>query len=163
LTVDQWRQLKRNVYGVDDALEDARSTGAPTTAPKQGAQALDGSLARLSLKEGGWIGPPAQKGSQQAHAIEWTVPTEARSAGAAEFSSSSPNKQRCSWNESEVLVCQLSRMRRVTVHVYRGITLVSIREFYEKDGELLPGKKGISLTAGQWREVSTMVPYLYIV
>ena len=36
---------------------------------------------------------------------------------------------------------ELSDKRRVTIEEYGGKTLVSIREFYEKDGEMLPGKK----------------------
>ena len=33
-------------------------------------------------------------------------------------------------------------MRFATVSEFRGKVLISIREYYEKDGELRPGKKG---------------------
>jgi hypothetical protein len=36
---------------------------------------------------------------------------------------------------------ELSKMRRVTISSFRGKTLVNIREYYEKDGQELPGKK----------------------
>ncbi|KAL8602282.1 hypothetical protein ACOMHN_022795 [Nucella lapillus] len=48
------------------------------------------------------------------------------------------------------LMIQLARMRYATVSEFRGKVLVSIREYYEKDGDLRPGKKGISLTLDQW-------------
>lgn len=32
-------------------------------------------------------------------------------------------------------------MRRVTISNFRGRNMVNIREYYEKDGEELPGKK----------------------
>jgi hypothetical protein len=35
----------------------------------------------------------------------------------------------------------ISNSRRVTISNFRGKTLVSIREYYEKDGQELPGKK----------------------
>lgn len=37
---------------------------------------------------------------------------------------------------------QLARMRYATVSEFRGKAMVGIREFYEKDGEMRPGKKG---------------------
>lgn len=37
---------------------------------------------------------------------------------------------------------QLSKKRSVVVQDFRGRSLVSIREFYEKDGKLLPTAKG---------------------
>mmetsp|Transcript_5693 Transcript_5693/g.7206 ORF Transcript_5693/g.7206 Transcript_5693/m.7206 type:complete len:138 (-) Transcript_5693:802-1215(-) len=46
---------------------------------------------------------------------------------------------------------ELSKKRRVTVKLFNGTKLlVDIREFYEKNGEMLPGRKGISLTKEQW-------------
>jgi hypothetical protein len=37
---------------------------------------------------------------------------------------------------------QISKNRFVTVSEFRGKVMVGIREFYEADGELKPGKKG---------------------
>ncbi|KAK2812324.1 hypothetical protein FQN50_001323 [Emmonsiellopsis sp. PD_5] len=39
----------------------------------------------------------------------------------------------------------ISRLRRLTVSSFKGRTLVSVREYYEKDGQELPGKKLNSL------------------
>jgi Transcriptional Coactivator p15 (PC4) len=48
----------------------------------------------------------------------------------------------------------LSEKRFVEIGKFRGKTLVSIREFYTSDdGELLPGKKGISLSLDQWKKL----------
>jgi hypothetical protein len=40
---------------------------------------------------------------------------------------------------------ELSGSKQVNINKYKGKTLIDIREFYTKDGELCPGKKGISL------------------
>ncbi|KAG1367659.1 RNA polymerase II transcriptional coactivator KELP [Cocos nucifera] len=52
----------------------------------------------------------------------------------------------------------LSSKRRVTLQEFRGKTLVSIREYYMKDGKELPSSKGISLTADQWEAFRKAVP-----
>ena len=46
---------------------------------------------------------------------------------------------------------RLTDKKRVTVSTYKGKVVIDIREFYEKDGEELPGKKGISLTADAFK------------
>lgn len=43
----------------------------------------------------------------------------------------------------------ISSTKRVTKRQYKGRTLVDIRETYVKDGNILPGRKGISLTQEQ--------------
>ncbi|PLB47013.1 PC4-domain-containing protein [Aspergillus steynii IBT 23096] len=53
---------------------------------------------------------------------------------------------------------ELSKMRRVTISTFRGRTMVNIREYYEKDGQELPGKKGISLPLDQFASLVTMLP-----
>ncbi|XP_055692581.1 RNA polymerase II transcriptional coactivator [Lutzomyia longipalpis] len=44
-------------------------------------------------------------------------------------------------------------MRYLKVREFRGRQQIDIREYYEKDGEILPGKKGIALTPAQWKKV----------
>lgn len=39
---------------------------------------------------------------------------------------------------------QLSAKRKVVVNQFRGKTLVSVREYYEKDGKVLPSSKGLN-------------------
>ena len=46
---------------------------------------------------------------------------------------------------------QISPSRRVTIQEFKNITMVSLREFYEKDGKTLPGKSGINLTIDQFQ------------
>ncbi|XP_057802489.1 RNA polymerase II transcriptional coactivator KELP [Salvia miltiorrhiza] len=61
-------------------------------------------------------------------------------------------------DEGGLIVCRLSDKRRVTLSEFRGRTLVSIREYYKRDGKELPSAKGISLTAEQWASFKKNVP-----
>ncbi|XP_013117235.1 RNA polymerase II transcriptional coactivator [Stomoxys calcitrans] len=47
----------------------------------------------------------------------------------------------------------LEKLRQIRISEFRGRKLIDIREFYEKNGELLPGKKGISLSITQWKRL----------
>lgn len=44
----------------------------------------------------------------------------------------------------------LGNKRYISVSTFKGKSLINIREYYEKDGKLLPGKKGISLSQDQY-------------
>ncbi|CZT25780.1 uncharacterized protein RCC_11449 [Ramularia collo-cygni] len=51
----------------------------------------------------------------------------------------------------------ISSKRRLQVSEFKGVTMVSIREFYEKDGKNLPGK-GISLPVEQFNALCQLLP-----
>ncbi|EGD94694.1 hypothetical protein TESG_02202 [Trichophyton tonsurans CBS 112818] len=53
---------------------------------------------------------------------------------------------------------EISRQRRVTISTFKGRVLVNVREYYEKDGQELPGKKGISMTLEQFNSLVTLLP-----
>lgn len=53
---------------------------------------------------------------------------------------------------------QISGKRRLTLSTYRSATYVNIREYYEKDGKALPGKKGISLSMEQYAAIIQLMP-----
>ncbi|KAJ4133583.1 hypothetical protein NW768_005170 [Fusarium equiseti] len=53
---------------------------------------------------------------------------------------------------------ELSNKRRVGLSDFNKSTLVNIREYYEKDGKALPGKKGISLSVEQYNAFLKAVP-----
>ena len=44
------------------------------------------------------------------------------------------------------VLIQLSEKRKVTIQDFRGKTLVSIREYFKKDGKELPTSKGTLFT-----------------
>lgn len=56
------------------------------------------------------------------------------------------------------LYWEISKARRVTLSDYRGKKMVSIREYYEKEGEMLPGKKGITMTLEQYGVLVSLLP-----
>ncbi|XP_042402949.1 RNA polymerase II transcriptional coactivator KELP-like isoform X3 [Zingiber officinale] len=61
-------------------------------------------------------------------------------------------------DEGDLSLCRLPNKRRVTLQDFKGKTLVSIREYYLKDGEELPSSKGISLTIEQRQAFQNAVP-----
>eukprot|EP00958_Prasinococcus_capsulatus_P006683 scaffold625_cov420-Prasinococcus_capsulatus_cf.AAC.36 len=65
----------------------------------------------------------------EAKAIKQEARVEEPRAAAEDVDSSPLKKQRRSCERGEVLVCELSRMRRVTVQVYRGVPLVRCGPF----------------------------------
>ncbi|KMT14046.1 hypothetical protein BVRB_4g078750 [Beta vulgaris subsp. vulgaris] len=73
-------------------------------------------------------------------------------ASDADSDGNAPPKKSAKHNDEDgILVCELSKSRRVTVRSWQGKVVVDIREFYTKDGKELPGRKGISLTMDQWK------------
>lgn len=48
---------------------------------------------------------------------------------------------------------ELGKNKVVRLNLFKGKTLYDIREMYDADGEMKPGKKGISLSREQWDKV----------
>ena len=51
---------------------------------------------------------------------------------------------------SACVVAELGDGRRVTCGAFRGAVTVGVREYYEKNGEMLPGFRGLNMSAQQW-------------
>ena len=51
----------------------------------------------------------------------------------------------------------LDNKKRVTVHKFKGQIKVDIREFYDSNGEMKPGKKGISLSLDNWKKLKEFI------
>ena len=77
----------------------------------------------------------------------------------------SGQKRTRSEDQDDLLVIGISPKRRITARRWKGSILVDLREFYESQGELKPGKKGamlymgligagISLTIPQWQKLT---------
>ena len=50
--------------------------------------------------------------------------------------------------------------RKVTISSFKGKVFVDIREWYEKEGVLAPGQKGLSLAPEQWAKLREALPAL---
>ncbi|XP_024888442.1 activated RNA polymerase II transcriptional coactivator p15 [Temnothorax curvispinosus] len=60
--------------------------------------------------------------------------------------------------DDEDSIWDLGNNRQVNVRNFKGKYYVDIREmYYDKDGDLKPGKKGICLTMQQWRKLMDVV------
>jgi hypothetical protein len=45
---------------------------------------------------------------------------------------------------------ELSKNRKLSISKYYKNVLIDIREYYEENGQMKPGKKGISISKEQW-------------
>jgi hypothetical protein len=98
-------------------------------------------------KRGAWL--PGKKGItlslEQFRALKNCVADVNAKLGNGETRLSAPDAT------FAAVVANLSETRRVTVGTFRGAATVGVREYYEKNGEMLPGLKGLNMSADQWR------------
>jgi hypothetical protein len=60
-------------------------------------------------------------------------------------------------NENDETYFELSPKRRFSVCEWQGNVKIDVREFYEKGGEMLPGKKGLSLTLKEYKIMRNLI------
>lgn len=48
---------------------------------------------------------------------------------------------------------QIGKDIRIEASEYKGKFYIGIRRWYEKNGEWLPGNKGISITETEWKQI----------
>ncbi|KAG0055568.1 Transcriptional coactivator [Gryganskiella cystojenkinii] len=95
----------------------------------------------------------------QNEAFEEQEYKEERPAAAASSSSSSSKASAGSKNAEGETFFELGPKKRLTVRPWKDMVLIDIREYYQdKSGESKPGKKGISLTAEQFKSVMDLGP-----
>ena len=61
---------------------------------------------------------------------------------------------------SDEIAYELTKKKRVSVSKWKGKILINFREFYEKDGQMLPTKKGICLTEDSWIILKSLIPHV---
>jgi len=83
---------------------------------------------------------------------------ESSSKSKPSSSSSRSSKKREEEDEEEEDSWSLEKNKFVKIREFKGKIYVDIREFYEKNGQLLPGKKGISLPVDQWKKFCGIIP-----
>ncbi|GAA95005.1 uncharacterized protein L969DRAFT_89427 [Mixia osmundae IAM 14324] len=150
------KQETRDRSSSSDILKAIRAQKAAEQAQRKddesSSEAATDSDGEKPKKKKAKVAEKKPKKEAKAKAKEPKAKKETKKGASAKASSSS--MQRNTDGEGYVL---LSGSRRVTVRVYNGKPLIDIRETYEKDGKVLPGKKGISLNADQWAALSDPV------
>jgi len=88
-----------------------------------------------------------EEGQKKSPSLKASAGNQNKKKAKTSTSSSSPVEEKGK-NEWEI-----GSKRKVTLSKFRNQQKIDIREYYEKDGQLLPGRKGISLSVEQWQSL----------
>ncbi|XP_016112866.1 activated RNA polymerase II transcriptional coactivator p15-like [Sinocyclocheilus grahami] len=71
---------------------------------------------------------------------------------------SSASKSSSSSSSKNDNMFQIGKMRYVSVRDFKGKVLIDIREYWmDQEGEMKPGRKGISLNPEQWNQLKEQI------
>ena len=78
------------------------------------------------------------------------------------MSANGPGNGSSEWktNEKNEPFYELTSKKRVSVSEYRNQKYVGVREYYEKDGKMLPGRKGVNLNKEQFEALVAAAPLI---
>uniref|UniRef100_A0A1B6F020 Transcriptional coactivator p15 (PC4) C-terminal domain-containing protein n=1 Tax=Cuerna arida TaxID=1464854 RepID=A0A1B6F020_9HEMI len=68
-----------------------------------------------------------------------------------------PDTKKLKKDKDDIDSFHIEGMKYLKVRTFKGKVLIDIREYYESNGDIRPGKKGISLSAAQWKKVVGLV------
>jgi rhodanese-related sulfurtransferase len=72
---------------------------------------------------------------------------------------SKPSTSRPEKDSESQSTFSLSEKRKITVRKWKNAILVDLREYFRNaNNELLPGKKGISISLDQWKQLKEFIP-----
>ncbi|XP_053502243.1 SUB1 regulator of transcription a [Ictalurus furcatus] len=84
-------------------------------------------------------------------------PAKKQKSGESSKTSSAPKSGGSSANKKDNMF-QIGKMRYVSVREFKGKVLIDIREYWmDQEGEMKPGKKGISLNPEQWNQLKEQI------
>ncbi|KAI4875223.1 hypothetical protein NFI96_010694 [Prochilodus magdalenae] len=82
-------------------------------------------------------------------------PAKKQKSGDSSKTSSSSKSSSSNKNDN---MFQIGKMRYVSVRDFKGKVLVDIREYWmDQEGEMKPGRKGISLNPEQWNQLKEQI------
>lgn len=82
-------------------------------------------------------------------------PAKKQKTGESSKGSSASSKQS---NKVDDNMFQIGKMRYVSVRDFKGKVLIDIREYWmDQEGEMKPGRKGISLNPEQWNQLKEQI------
>ncbi|KQK79316.1 activated RNA polymerase II transcriptional coactivator p15 [Amazona aestiva] len=82
-------------------------------------------------------------------------PVKKQKTGESSKGAAASSKQSSSTDEN---MFQIGKMRYVSVRDFKGKVLIDIREYWmDQEGEMKPGRKGISLNPEQWNQLKEQI------
>ncbi|XP_078531038.1 activated RNA polymerase II transcriptional coactivator p15-like [Lissotriton helveticus] len=82
-------------------------------------------------------------------------PAKKQKTGESSKGSSASSKQS---KKADDNMFQIGKMRYVSVRDFKGKVLIDIREYWmDQEGEMKPGRKGISLNPEQWNQLKEQI------
>uniref|UniRef100_A0A8C6JY28 Activated RNA polymerase II transcriptional coactivator p15 n=1 Tax=Melopsittacus undulatus TaxID=13146 RepID=A0A8C6JY28_MELUD len=82
-------------------------------------------------------------------------PVKKQKTGESSKAAAATSKQSSTTDEN---MFQIGKMRYVSVRDFKGKVLIDIREYWmDQEGEMKPGRKGISLNPEQWNQLKEQI------
>ncbi|GLC33016.1 hypothetical protein PLESTB_000380200 [Pleodorina starrii] len=122
------------------------------------AEALLAASAEITAAAGltpGDLPPPDEQEAQPVAAPAAAPPRPPQAAPAAAAAAAAAGGGDGAGGEAAAQeVVELGSHKRLSISRFQGRLSVDLREFYEKNGQVLPGKKGIALSPADWEKFS---------